>query len=709
MHRSAPQPPNANKKKTRTPIGVRVSCEEVERGLLGVGAAGDLRLGHPHHTQLQRAHRGVPAHTTLDAGLAKLRGKLLFHDEPYNKAVDDGDGEEDPEGDETNGLHNHLREEGQNDDTEHKRDQCLTNAEARVNVVTHKLLLGAAVAHRKEALFTVGHPNASLFALDLTCGASLAAGLRTVVRDQGALALSLPLTACGGGPALARSALEFLVGCYLGCARRFSHGSSLRRCRLKITSMTDFELPPTDNPQPLSTTDALRESVQDGFPRAVADLGALVRIPSVSWDGFDPAHVAASADAVKALFDDLGVFDSVEIARAPIGETTTLGHPAVLATRAARAGRPTILLYAHHDVQPPGKDEDWESPAFEPTSRGDRLYGRGAADDKAGVMAHVAAIRAFVDAVGPDFDLGLVAFIEGEEEFGSRSFTNFLTQHHNQLAADVIVVADSDNWDTSTPSLTVALRGNVTFKLKVSTLDHASHSGMFGGAAPDAMLATIKLLATLWDDNGSVAVAGLTSHDAETPDYSEDRLREEAALLDGVSSVGTGPVLGRLWMKPAITVTGIDAPTVVNASNTLTPSVTVRVSTRIAPGQTGDDAFAALQAHLEANAPFGAHLEISDADRGNPFLVDTSGWAVAEAKDAMREGWGVDAVETGIGGSIPFISDLVEQFPDAQILVTGVEDPDTRAHSPNESLHLGVFRRAILTEAVLLAKLNSRA
>jgi acetylornithine deacetylase/succinyl-diaminopimelate desuccinylase-like protein len=473
--------------------------------------------------------------------------------------------------------------------------------------------------------------------------------------------------------------------------------------------MTDFELPPTDNPQPVFPTDSLRESVQGGFPRAVADLGALVRIPSVSWDGFDPAHVAASADAVKALFDDLGVFDSVEIARAPIGDTTTLGHPAVLATRAARAGRPTILLYAHHDVQPPGQDADWDSPAFEPTSRGDRLYGRGAADDKAGVMAHVAAIRAFVDVVGPDFDLGLVAFIEGEEEFGSRSFTNFLTKYHDQLAADVIVVADSDNWDTNTPSLTVALRGNVTFKLRVSTLDHASHSGMFGGAAPDAMLATIKLLSTLWDDNGSVAVEGLTSREAVTPEYSEDRLREEAALLEGVSSVGTGPVLGRLWMKPAITVTGIDAPTVINASNTLSPSVTVQISTRVAPGQTGDDAFAALQAHLEANAPFGAHIEISDANSGDPFLVDTSGWAVAEAKAAMREGWGVDAVETGIGGSIPFISDLVEQFPEAQILVTGVEDPDTRAHSPNESLHLGVFRRAILTEAVLLAKLDARA
>lgn len=454
---------------------------------------------------------------------------------------------------------------------------------------------------------------------------------------------------------------------------------------------------------------ALTDAVQGGLPTAIADLSALVRIPSVSWDGFDPSAVAASADAVKALFDGLGVFDSVEIARAPIGDTERLGHPAVLASRAARNGRPTILLYAHHDVQPPGEDEDWESLPFEPTLRGDRLYGRGAADDKAGVMAHVAAIRAFVETVGADFDLGLAVFIEGEEEFGSRSFTNFLSAHREKLSADVIVVADSDNWDIETPSLTVALRGNVTFKLTVSTLDHASHSGMFGGAAPDAMLATIKLLGTLWADDGSVAVAGLTSNDTPTPVYTVERLQEEAALLPGVSPIGRGDILSRLWMQPAITVTGIDAPSVKNASNTLSPSVSVRISSRIAPGQTAADAYAALERHLTENAPFGAHVQISDVDRGNPFLVDTTGWAVSDAKAAMHEAWGVEPVEAGIGGSIPFISDLVAEFPEAQILVTGVEDPDTRAHSPNESLHLGVFRRAILTEAVLLAKLDSRA
>jgi acetylornithine deacetylase/succinyl-diaminopimelate desuccinylase-like protein len=452
----------------------------------------------------------------------------------------------------------------------------------------------------------------------------------------------------------------------------------------------------------------LRESVQAGFPSALADLSRLVRIPSVSWEAFDAERVAESADAVAGLVRGLDVFDEVLISRAPIGESGILGQPAVLATRAARNGKPTVMLYAHHDVQPPGNDEDWQSPPFEPTVRGDRLYGRGAADDKAGVLAHVASIRALVETVGQDFDLGLVLFIEGEEEFGSRSFKNFLTQHQKQLAADVIVVADSDNWDVTTPALTVGLRGNVTFRLTVRTLGHASHSGMFGGAVPDAMLATIKLLATLHDDDGSVAVDGLISRETETPDYPESQLREEAALLDGVTPIGTGTILSRTWSKPSITVTGIDAPTVANASNTLSPAITVRISARIAPGQDAADAFAALERHLTAHAPFGAHLEITDVDQGNGYLVDTEGWAVAEAKRSMTDAWDAEAVETGIGGSIPFIADLVELFPAAQILVTGVEDPDSRAHSPNESLHLGVFQRAILTEAVLLARLNER-
>jgi len=242
---------------------------------------------------------------------------------------------------------------------------------------------------------------------------------------------------------------------------------------------------PETGPDSTTTVEAaLRTAVEHGLPTTIADLCTLVRIPSVSWAAFERGHVAASAEAVAGLARDLQVFDSVEVRQAGIPGGTELGQPAVLATRAARNGRPTVLLYAHHDVQPPGNDEEWESSPFEPTVRGDRLYGRGAADDKAGVMAHIASIRALVAAEGPDFDLGLALFIEGEEEFGSRSFANFLEENRDSLRGDVIVVADSTNWDIDTPAITTGLRGNVTFRLTVRTLAHASHFRHVRGSGP---------------------------------------------------------------------------------------------------------------------------------------------------------------------------------------------------------------------------------
>lgn len=454
---------------------------------------------------------------------------------------------------------------------------------------------------------------------------------------------------------------------------------------------------------------AVVEAISRGIPAALADLGQLVRIPSVSWEAFDDSHVHESAKAVANLFEATGMFDEVSVRQSHTADNT-VGQPAVLATRAARKGKPTVLLYAHHDVQPPGDSSAWDTAPFEPTVRGDRLYGRGAADDKAGVMVHVAAVRALAEVMGDDLDLGLTVFIEGEEEFGSRSFAAFLDDNRAALTADVIIVADSDNVDVDTPALTVSLRGNVTFKLTVSTLAHASHSGMYGGAAPDAMLALVTLLATLYDSEGAVAVSGMLSRDdaPQPPELSEDDFIRDAALLPGVRPIGRGPLLSRLWSSPTVTITGIDAPSVANASNTLIPSVSVRVSARVAPGQPAADAYAALEAHLRAHAPFGAHIDIDDVDYGEAFLVDTSGWAAQEAQRALSDAWGSPAVHTGIGGSIPFIADLVREFPDAQILVTGVEDPDTRAHSPNESLHLGVFRRAALAEALFLTRVQSR-
>ncbi|QOC25743.1 dipeptidase [Microbacterium hominis] len=458
----------------------------------------------------------------------------------------------------------------------------------------------------------------------------------------------------------------------------------------------------------LSRRHAVRDAAEAAVPAALADLGRLVRIPSVAFPGFDRAEVARSAEAVKELLDDLGIFDRVEVKTAVVPETGIEGMPAVLASRAARNGRPTILLYAHHDVQPVGDETLWETAPFEPTVRGGRLYGRGAADDKAGIMAHVGALRALVEVLGDDVDLGVNLFIEGEEEAGSASFAAFLRENADALRADVIVVADSGNWDAVTPALTVSLRGNARFTLTVRTLEHASHSGMFGGAVPDAMLATITLLSTLWDGDGAVAVAGLAERDAATPEYTEETLRDEAGLPDGVSPIGRGTILSRIWNKPSITVTGIDAPSVKNASNTLAPEVSVVISMRVAPGQPAREAYAALEAHLRAHAPFGAELTFRDVDCGDAFLVDTSGSAVTAARTALREGYGVEPVDIGIGGSIPFIADLVREFPGAEILVTGVEDPHARAHSPNESLHLDTFRHALVSEALLLEELDGR-
>ena len=452
---------------------------------------------------------------------------------------------------------------------------------------------------------------------------------------------------------------------------------------------------------------AVAEAVAVGIPSALSDLGELVRVPGIAWPSFDQTQLERSAERVAELARGTGVFDDVRVLRAAIPGTDEHGQPAVLATRAARGGKPTILLYAHHDVQPPGADELWDTPPFEPTVRDGRLYGRGAADDKAGIMAHIASMRAVAEVLGDDLELGVAMFIEGEEEYGSRSFAQFLSDNADALRADAIVVADSGNWDSTTPGLTVSLRGNARFTLKVRTLDHASHSGMFGGAVPDAMMATVRLLSTLWDEHGAVAVEGLAQRDTPTPEYSEETLRDETGLLAGVSPIGRDSILSRIWNKPAVTVIGIDATSVAAASNTLLPETTVVISARVAPGQSGEEAYQALERHLHAHAPFGAELTFSDVDLGDGFLVDTSGWAVSLTRQAMADGYGVEPVDLGVGGSIPFIADLVREFPDAQILVTGVEDPHSRAHSPNESLHLDTFRHAVVTEGLLLARMNT--
>jgi acetylornithine deacetylase/succinyl-diaminopimelate desuccinylase-like protein len=341
--------------------------------------------------------------------------------------------------------------------------------------------------------------------------------------------------------------------------------------------------------------------------------------------------------------------------------------------------------------------------------RDDRAYGRGVADDKAGVMSHVAALRTLAR-FRPDPDLGIVVFIEGEEEYGSPSFANLLTDYRATLAADIIVVADSMNWSTEIPALTTSLRGTATLAVTVSTLDHALHSGMFGGAVPDAMLAMTRLLASLHDDDGTVAVRGLLeSHRRASPDYDESRLRDESGLLPGVASIGHGDILERIWTRPAITVTGIDMPAVSEASNTLSSSVRACVSLRVAPGQSARQAAETVTAHLLTHAPWGAHVDVEVLATGEGFAAPGDSDAAESMLEAMRSSWKTEPVEMGVGGTIPFIAEFLDLFPDAEILITGIEDPDTRAHSPNESLHIPGFVNATATEARFLMDQNDRS
>lgn len=452
------------------------------------------------------------------------------------------------------------------------------------------------------------------------------------------------------------------------------------------------------------TTAQAQAYIASNFSALKQELIELAKIPGIAWEAFDSNQLQVSASAVAKLFEQTQIFDFVEIRNSSVDGKP--GAPAVIAKRAAKNGKPQILLYAHHDVQPPGDESAWLTNPFEPVEKDGRLYGRGAADDKAGIVNHLAAIRTIKHLLGDDFDLGLTIFIEGEEEAGSPTFKNFLLENKEDLAADLIVVADSGNWTVDVPALTTTLRGLVSQVIEVSTLDHALHSGMYGGAVPDAMLAMIRLLASLHDERGNVAISGLIQGQADPLPYPDEQLRKDAGLLPGTQQIGDGSILDRVWTKPALTVIGIDGQTVAMSSNTLLPSVRAKISLRIAPGESPEHALTLLRAHLEENLPFGAQIAYGETELGKPFAQNEAGWAVPLAQAALAEAWGTKSVNMGIGGSIPFIADLTEVFPSAQILVTGVEDPDSRAHSPNESVDLAMLQKAMVAEALLLVSGN---
>jgi acetylornithine deacetylase/succinyl-diaminopimelate desuccinylase-like protein len=435
--------------------------------------------------------------------------------------------------------------------------------------------------------------------------------------------------------------------------------------------------------------------VKEILPSVRSDLEDLVRIESVWADPARRGEVQRSAKAVADLLGAAGFNDVSIVAEG--------GAPAVIARHPAPPGAPTVLLYAHHDVQPEGDPAQWSSSPFEPTERDGRLYGRGTADDKAGIATHLAAVRAF----GGEPPVGVTVFVEGEEESGSPSLVDLLAAHRESLAADVIVIADSDNWSTDRPALTVSLRGLADCVVEVATLDHGLHSGLWGGVVPDALSVLVRLLASLHDDEGSVAVEGLHQGSAADVDRGPDWVREESGLLPGVSEIGSGSVVQRLWAKPAITVIGIDTTPVGKSSNTLIPRARAKISMRVAPGGDARAHLDALTRHLEAHVPWGAQLTVTPGDVGQPYAIDAGGPVYDAARTAFTQAWGAEPVDMGMGGSIPFIAEFAAAFPDATILVTGVEDPGTQAHSVNESLHLGVLERAATAEALLLEKLGT--
>jgi acetylornithine deacetylase/succinyl-diaminopimelate desuccinylase-like protein len=458
---------------------------------------------------------------------------------------------------------------------------------------------------------------------------------------------------------------------------------------------------------------AAERALEAGAERALADLVALARIPSVSADGFDPAQVARSADAVAALLEDVGL-DGVELLRLPGA------HPAVYGEwRSERADAPTALVYAHHDVQPPGRLERWRTPPFEPTVREDgRLYGRGVVDDKAGLVLHLAALRAWREAAGGP-PLHVKVLVEGEEEIGSLHLAELLRAQRERLRADVLVLSDTANLATGLPSFTTSLRGLVVVEVAVRALDHPLHSGMWGGPLPDAATALCALLARLTDADGAIAVPGLVDDapplDAATRaalaalPFDAASFRADAGLPEGVPLSGERGrgVYEQLWLRPALAVTALEAMPLAEAANQLVAEARARVGLRLAPGQDAARAAARLEAFLRADPPRGVQVATRLESAAPGWRTEPVGPAFDAVRRALRKGFGREPVAIGCGGSIPFVGPFLAELGGAPALLLGLEDPPCNAHGENESLHLGDFRKAARASLHLLAELAS--
>lgn len=449
----------------------------------------------------------------------------------------------------------------------------------------------------------------------------------------------------------------------------------------------------TSEPSLAHTTSALTERISQRMDRTVADLIALARIPGCAFPGFPPAEVRRAAEKVAELLRDSGC---------PKVQIIDNGDhpPAVYAEVPGPAGAPTVLLYAHYDVQPAGDEAAWSSPPFAPEMRDGRLYGRGVADDKSGVIMHAATVAAFPE--GPPCTLRII--IEGDEEYGG-SFEDFPRQHPDMFAADALIIADSGNIDVGLPTFTSALRGMAMVTVTIETLESPVHSGLFGGPAPDALMALVTLLATLRDTNGDTSIEGVQGYEWVGAAYDEDTFRDQAGVLPGQPLIGTSSIGSMLYSLPAVSVVGIDAPAVEGAINAVVPKARAKVSLRVPPDADPVAAQQALVRHLESHAPWGVQVRVETGVTGEGFVADTSGPVYEAMWEAMHAAYDADPVEVGSGGSIPLVAVLREVAPKATIVLCGAQDTAAAIHAPDESVDLTELRNAITAQALFVRNL----
>ena len=447
----------------------------------------------------------------------------------------------------------------------------------------------------------------------------------------------------------------------------------------------------------------------------IDELIELARIPSVSADGFPAAQVLRSAEAVARLLAASG-FERVDLL------TLDDAHPYVLGEwLGAGPSAPTLLLYAHHDVQPPGRESHWRSPAFEPTrvageGEAGRLYGRGVVDDKAGIVVFAGALRAWLES-GQRPPVNLKLIVEGEEEIGSTHLEAFLRRHRERLAADVIVLSDTANLATGLPSITTSLRGILNVDVRVRALDHPVHSGMWGGPVPDATSALARILARLWDADGNVAIPDFAAGCAPLTPVQRARLealpideagfRADVGMVPSAAFIGGGgsEIYDRLWNRPALSLIGLEGVPLGRAANQLIAEAAARVSVRIAPGQDPEAMRARVVAFLAADPPWGVEVRVEAREAVGGWRVEPSGPAFEAARRALRAGYGREPVYVGCGGSIPFVAPFAEVLGGVPALLLGLEDPICNAHGENESLDLADFARAMRSAVLLFGEL----